>query len=234
MNLDESFCGPSTLHWLGCDSYGQDLALLIVQGMGRSVLVALLVVALKLAIALPMGTVLAWAPQLLRRVCLRLIDAILAFPGILLAILFAALMEPGLGALVITLAITGWAAPTRLVQSLLRQNLNQPYVEAAQASGAGIVGLHWRTLYPALWGQLALYAVQALAAASLAEAALCFLGLGGAPGTVSLGHLIAEGRNYLVEHPRLSLAPGMALFALILTLNIADERVRRRYILTSR
>jgi peptide/nickel transport system permease protein len=234
MNLEQAFCGVSTIHWLGCDPYGQDLAWLIARGLARSAGVATAVVALKLAVALPAGTALAWAPPLMRRALLRLMDAILAFPGILLSILLASLWEPGVGALIVSLAVTGWAFPARLIHSLLRQNLQKPFVEAAQAAGSGFLRLHLRTLYPALWGQLALYAVQALAAAALAEATLCFLGLGGSPGTVSLGHLIAEGRYYLVEHPRLSLAPGLALFALVLALNGAAETVRRRFGLKTR
>ena len=170
MNLDMAFCAPGAAHWLGCDPYGQDLALLIARGLGRSITVATAVVALKLLIALPAGTLLAWAPPLPRAICLRALDAILAFPGILLAILFAALLEPGLRSLIITLAILA-GRTTRLVQASCDRI--SVALRGSSPHQAPALRMHWKrfTPPPGTDGGLP---VHALASAGMAEVALCF------------------------------------------------------------
>ena len=227
-DLSQAFCESSATHLLGCDAYGNDLGWRTAFGVFHSLKISTMTVTCTSLLGLIIGTGITFAPKPLASICLRLIDCFLAFPGLLLAILIAALMPPSPYTVVFSLVIMGWASHARLVRVLLLQTLKQPYVEAARATGASPLRILIREVYPALWGQLLVQATLGLSSVILAEASLSFLGLGGPIGQPSLGALIAEGREYLVESPHVAIVPGCALLLLVLMFQILSRPLSKR------
>lgn len=228
-DLASAFQGPSGAHWLGCDAFGSDLGRQLLAGSWHALWIGLVVTALNMFTGLVIGTVAGLAPYWLDEAIARVIDLTLAFPGLLLAIFLTAMMPRSEGTVIFALALTGWTTRARFCRSLVRQIASEPYVEAAIASGAGHARVVLRHIWPALGGQLLVQSALSLGYVILAEASLSFLGLGGATENPSWGRLIAEGREYMVEAPHLSIIPGLVFLTAVIACNLIAEGLRRRF-----
>lgn len=227
-NLAAALAKPSISHWLGCDAYGVDLGHRLLVGAWQSLRVAAAVTLMTMAIGLVVGTAAALAPSPFRQLIGRVIEAFMAFPGLLLAILIAAVMPHSETTIVFALTITRWTTPARFCQSLISKATDEPFVEAARAAGASELRIVVTHLWPAIFGQLLVQASFFMGYVILAEAGLSFLGLGGSTGNSSWGRLIAEGRDYLVEAPHLSLIPGIAFMMAVLSFTLIAEGLRKK------
>ena len=157
---------------------------------------------------------------------MRLVDVLLAFPGILLAIALSAVLGPGLANVVLALSIIGWTGFARLVRAETLSIRNRTHVESAVALGAKparILGLH---VLPLLAGPLSVQATFGFAGAIVAEASLSFLGLGTQPPTPSWGAMLSEGRSFLLVAPHVALFPGTAVFTTVLGINLLGDALR--------
>lgn len=226
VNLTNAFCFPNAHHLLGCDAYGKDLAERILLGTWHSISLSTFVVSLTGLLGLFSGTLLAFSTGIIFQIGMRFIDCFLAFPGLLLAILIAAVSPPSSVTIGVSLIVMGWAPQARLVNALLRQTLPLSFVEASKAAGASNWRILWHDLYPAIFKQLSIQWVFSISHIIIGEAGLSFLGLGGPLGSFSWGALIAEGRDYLVEAPHLSLIPGFILFLAALTFQLLAQELR--------
>lgn len=227
-NLAMALAKPSASHWLGCDAYGVDLASRALVGAWQSLRVAAIVTMMTMVIGLLIGTSAALAPSPFRQLIGRVIEAFMAFPGLLLALLIAAVMPHSEATIVFALTITRWTTPARFCQSLITKAINEPYIEAARAAGASHARIIAKHLWPSMLGQLLVQASFFMGYVILAEAGLSFLGLGGTTGNSSWGKLIAEGRDYLIEAPHLSLVPGVAFMLAILSFTLIAEGLRKK------
>ena len=227
-DLSRSMAGPSFQHFLGCDPYGVDLGRRLLVGAWQSVRVALVVTALTISIGIMVGTTAAFASQRLSTVILRLIDMLMAFPGLLLAILLASIMPHNEATIIFALSVTRWTGSARFCHALVGSTMREAYIEAARANGASTLRLITRHIWPALTGQVLIQASLSMSAVILAEASLSFLGLGGSTNNSSWGKIIAEGREYLIEAPHLSLFPGIIFIASVLAFTLLAEGLRLR------
>ncbi len=216
MNLSEQFCAVSFTHPLGCDALGQDLLLRIFYGTLPTVGTAFLAVIISGVLGLIFGILTNVLPSPLERILLKIIDVFLAFPGLLLAILLASLLPPSSASVLFCLSVTGWAPQARFVRVLFRKIWSMQNIEAAVALGASHQRIFIKEVWPNLARPLLVLWTATLSSMVLAEASLSFLGLGGPLGQNSWGALIAEGRDYLIESPSLSLMPGIALMIVVL------------------
>lgn len=219
--------GPSATHWLGCDAFGADLAAEIFAGALHSLIIATIVTVANLSLGLLIGTLAAVAPAGAAVLFTRLIDCFLAFPGILLAIFLASIMPRSSQTALIALALTGWATRARFCRTAVKQLLGTLYIEAAVASGASRSRIVLRHLWPAVAGQLLVQGALSAGYVIIAEASLSFLGLGGTTDNFSWGRLIADGRDYLVEAPHLSIFPGVAFVFAVIAFNLLAEGLRQ-------
>jgi peptide/nickel transport system permease protein len=226
--LSRALAAPSEQHWFGCDPFGADLGARLLAGAWRSLRVATAVTGLTMAAGFAIGAAAAAASPAADAALMRAADLFLAFPGILLAILIASFMPHSEASVIFALAATGWAGRARFCRGLVRNVLARPYVEAASASGASLARLLRRHVLPNVTGQLLIQASLSMGGVILAEASLSFLGLGGALGNPSWGRLIAEGREYLVEAPHLSILPGIAFVLSVVGFNLLSEGLRIR------
>jgi peptide/nickel transport system permease protein len=160
---------------------------------------------------------------------MRLVDILLAFPGILLAIAFAAVLGPGLYHVVIALCLIGWTGYARLVRGEILSLREREFIQAAQALGSGPVRVILRHLVPNLVPPLLIQATFGLATAILAEGSLSFLGLGVEPPTPSWGAMLNEGRQFILVAPHLTTYPGLAIMLTVLALNLVGDALQERF-----
>ncbi len=158
----------------------------------------------------------------------RVLDVLLAFPGLLLAIGLTAALGPSLWNVVLALAALGWTGYARVARAQVAALRRREFVEAARALGAPTRRILARHVFPLAAAPLIVQATFGVSGASVAEASLSFLGLGAAPPTPSWGAMLDEGRAFLLVAPHLTLAPGAALAATVLALQLVGDALRDR------
>jgi peptide/nickel transport system permease protein len=226
-DLDHTLEGPSAAHPLGTDTIGRDVLTRLLYGARVSLVVGLCVVALSVTVGVLAGGLAGLLGGWVDRVLSGLIDVLLAFPGILLAIALVAILGPGLFNVVFALAALGWVPFARLVRGQVLLLREQEFVAAAQSLGAGPGRVLHAHLLPNLVGPLTVQATFATAGAILAEASLSFLALG-AQGLPSWGAMLDHGAEVFLLAPHLAASPGIAILVTVLALNFLGDALRDR------
>ncbi|MFC4279041.1 ABC transporter permease [Achromobacter aloeverae] len=215
------------MYWLGTDDQGRDMLSAILYGLRISLMVGLSAVALATAIGSLVGLVAAYAGGLLDAVLMRVVDFVLGFPSILVALVLLAVMGRGVDKVILALVLVQWAHYARIMRGRALQERRKEYVEAAINLGFPAWRIILFHLMPNCIGPVMVYATVQIANAIALEATLSFLGVGVPITEPSLGLLIANGFQYLLSGDYwISLFPGIALLLLILTINILGDRLR--------
>ena len=220
--------GPTAGHLLGLDELGRDVWSRLLAGARISLAVGLVVVGVSASVGLVVGAVAGYVGGVVDEVISRVIDILLAFPGILLAIALVAVLGPSLVNVVLALSAIGWVGYARLVRGQVLKARELEFVQAARALGAGPARLLTRHLIPTAIPALVVQATLGMAGAILSEAALSFLGLGVQPPTPSWGTMINGGRVHLIDAPHLTVFPGIAIAMLVLGFNFLGDGLRDR------
>jgi peptide/nickel transport system permease protein len=165
---------------------------------------------------------------------MRAVDILMAFPGILLAIAFTAVLGPGLDHVILALCLIGWTGYARLVRGEILSLKEKEYIQAARAVGCSPSRTIIRHLIPNLLPPLLIQATFGLAGAIIAEGSLSFLGLGVEPPTPSWGSMLNEGRQFLLVAPHLTTYPGLAIMITVLGLNMLGDSLQNRLQATGR
>ena len=219
----EGLTPPSHAHWFGQDQLGRDIFSRVIYGSRISIWVGVATVSLSLAIGMAVGAISGYYGGFVDELFMRIVDILMAFPGILLAIAMVAILGPGLNHVILALCIIGWVGYARLVRGQVLYLRELDYVTAAQAIGATparIIAFH---LLPNLIAPLIVEATFGMAGAILAEASLSFLGLGAQPPTPSWGAILNDGRDYLLFAPHHTTFPGLVMMVVILGLNFLGD-----------
>ena len=218
---------PSELAWLGTDQFGRDVWSRVVYGARVSLTVGLAVAVASVLIGTFIGVVAGYV-RWLDGVVMRIMDGLMAIPGILLAIALVALS--GASKLTVIVAITIPEVPrvVRLVRSIVLSVREEPFVEAAISVGTPLPKLLWRHVLPNCIPPLIVQSTYIAASAMLTEAILSFLGAGTPPETPSWGNMMAEGRTFFPIAPWIVLLPGFALALTILAVNVLGDALRDR------
>ena len=222
-NLAADLLPQSPQHLLGTDKLGRDVLSRILYGGRVSIFVGVASVAVSLTLGFFIGSIAGYFGGWIDELLMRLVDVLLAFPGILLAIALTAVLGPGLNHVVLALCVIGWTSYARLTRAEILLLRERDFISAAQALGgspARIIVLH---MLPNLASPLTIQATFHMAAAILAEGALSFLGLGIQPPSPSWGSMLNEGRQFLLVAPYLTTFPGIALMATVLGLNLVGD-----------
>jgi peptide/nickel transport system permease protein len=226
LDLAQRLNGPSWAHPLGVDELGRDVLARLVVGARVSLLVGLAVVSLSATIGVIVGAVAGYAGGWVDELSGRLMDVLLAFPGILLAIALVAMLGPSLNHVVLALVVIGWVSYARLVRGQVLKLRELEYVQAARALGARPVRILVRHIVPATLPSVTVQATLGMAAAMISEASLSFLGLGVQPPTPSWGTMLDAGRSHLFDAPHLTIFPGVAIALLVLGFNFVGDALR--------
>ena len=226
-NLVARLVPPSAAHWMGTDELGRDVLSRVIYGARVSMSVSVSVVFGAGIIGLILGSLAGYFGGWFDRfVNIILINAFLSFPGILLAIAFAAFLGPGLGNVIIALTITGWAGYARLARAQVLQAKEMDYVTAARSLGASHKRILVRHLLPNIIQPVLVQGTIALAGAILAESTLSFLGLGVLAPMSSWGAMLNDARGHLFDAPHMVIFPALAVMTAVLAFNLLGDALR--------
>ncbi len=220
--------GPSARHPFGLDELGRDILARVLAGARISFFVGLTVVSISATVGTVLGGIAGYVGGTLDDVISRVIDTLLAFPGLLLAIALVAVLGPSLTNVLLALTVIGWVGYARLVRGQVLRTREFEYVQAARALGAGTVRILWRHVVPPALPAVVVQATLGMGAAIIGEAALSFLGLGVQPPTPSWGTMLNGGRAHLLDAPHLTIFPGLAIALLVLGFNFLGDGLRDR------
>jgi peptide/nickel transport system permease protein len=217
---------PSAAHLFGTDEIGRDVLARIIWGSRASLLAGLVSVMLALAVGVPIGLVSGYAGGALDATVMRIIDAMLAIPFLILAIALAAFLGPSLSNAMIAIGITQMPIFARLTRAQVLSVKHEDYIEAAHAIGNPQHRIVLRHILPNIVPPLLVQATLATAAAIIAEASLSFLGLGQQPPNPSWGSMLNTAKNFMAQAPWMAIWPGLAIFSLVLSLNLFGDGLR--------
>ena len=226
-NLATRLQPPSMQHWMGTDELGRDIFSRILFGARISLLVSICVVLGCGTIGLTLGLLAGYTGGAFDRVVnLLLINAFLSFPGVLLAIAFAAFFGPGIGKVILALVITGWAGYARLARAQVLKVKESEYILAARSLGASPLRIVLRHLLPNILQPVLIQATIGMAGAILAEATLSFLGLGVLAPIASWGAMLNDARSHLFDAPHMVVFPALAVMLAVLAFNLLGDAWR--------
>ena len=222
----EALQPPGGRFLLGSDQFGRDVASRVVYGARVSLLVGLISVSIAVAIGAPLGLVSGYYGGRLDALIMRVMDVLLAFPGILLALAIVSVLSPGLGNVMIAVGLSAVPGYARLVRATVLAAREHLYVEAARALGRRDGGILVRDILPNVVAPLIVTATLGLGGAILSAAALSFLGLGSQPPQPEWGRMLSEGRDYLREAWWISTFPGLGILLTVLAMNLVGDGLR--------
>lgn len=225
-DLGHLLAGPSRHHILGTDGIGRDVASRLIYGARWSVGAALVVSALVTVIGLIVGATSGYIGGRVDRAVMWVVDALLAFPTLLLALAVIGTVGPGLRGVLVALVVAGWATTARVVRSEVLSLRERDFVVAARAIGASTPAVLVRHVLPNVLSPVLVLATLEVGQLILALAGLSFLGLGVQSPTPEWGTMINEGRAFLFRKPELMIYPGIAISLVAVAFNILGDRVR--------
>ena len=225
-DLASALLGPSSKHWLGTDAMGRDTLSRIIYGSQTSLKIGLIVVTLACLSGIILGTIAGYYGGWTHSVIMRLIDALMSFPMILLAMVITALMGSGMRNVIIALSVAMMPTYARVMCAQVLSIKENDYVTASRSIGASNLRIMLRHTIPNCFPPLIVLVTMMLGGVILVEAGLSFLGIGIKPPTPTWGNMINDGRLYLLTLPILSFAPGFALMSLIFAFNMVGDGLR--------
>jgi peptide/nickel transport system permease protein len=217
---------PSGQHWLGTDELGRDILSRIIYGSRISLLVSVVAVTIALVLGIVIGMASGYFGGKVESIAMRCMDALSAFPAILLALAILSVLGPGIENAMIAIGVVYVPAFARIMRGSVLWVKQTEYVEAARAAGAGDLYIMRRAIFPNCVSPLIVHASLAFASAIIVEAALSFLGLGTQPPTASWGAMLSEGRQYALQNVWYSISAGVAIFLAVLGLNLLGDGLR--------
>ena len=225
-NLRERLQAPTVEHLLGTDEQGRDMLTRIIFGGRIALMVGVFSLLIGLVFGVTMGLLSGYYGGWIDTIIMRFTDLLLAFPYILLVIAIVSILGPDIFNAMIAIGVRIIPEFARLVRSIVLSIRSKEYVLSARSVGASDLRIIIRHVLPNCTAPIIVTSTLLLAGAILAEASLSFLGLGAQPPDPSWGTMVARGRDYLVTHPHLSIAPGMAILIVVYSLNVFGDWLR--------
>ncbi|HZQ97865.1 MAG TPA: ABC transporter permease [Chloroflexota bacterium] len=218
---------PSWAHLLGTDDIGRDVLSRVIYGSRISLEVGVITVVISLTIGVTLGLVSGYFGGWVDDVIMRVVDAIQAFPGLILALAISAALGPAIGNVMIAIGVVAAPGIARLTRGQALSMRERDFVAAARVIGVSPLAIMFRHIWPNVTAPIVVQTSLLMANAILTEAGLSFLGVGVQPPTPSWGSMLQTGRQYLETAPWISLAPGTAIFLTVLAFNFVGDGLRR-------
>ncbi|MFI5047859.1 MAG: ABC transporter permease subunit, partial [Acidimicrobiia bacterium] len=220
------FSGPSSAHWAGTDELGRDVFSRLLQGAGVSMRFSLIVVSMSLLVAVPLGLISGYVGGRTDAVLMRIMDGILSFPGLVLAIAIVSVLGPNIRNATIAITIAIIPGFTRLVRGQSLTVREENFIEASHAIGTSRPRVVWRHVLPNILGPLSVQASIVFGAVLLVEAGLSFLGLGVQPPTASWGVMLKRASDFNIAHPWGVIPAGVAIALTVFCFNAIGDGLR--------
>jgi peptide/nickel transport system permease protein len=225
-DLGNALSQPSLKHLLGTDAVGRDTLSRVIYGARTSLVIGLIVVTAACAVGMALGLIAAYYGGWTYLIVMRIIDALMSFPMVLLALVVAALLGSGLKNVIIALSIANLPIYTRLMCAQVLSVKENDYILAMRSMGASNLRIMLRHVAPNCFPPLIVLITMMLGTVILAEASLSFLGIGITSPTAAWGSMVNDGRQYLLKLPVLSLAPGFAIMLVVFAFNMVGDGLR--------
>ncbi|HEY5179256.1 MAG TPA: ABC transporter permease [Dermatophilaceae bacterium] len=229
VDATQRLLGSSAKHWFGTDKFGRDVLSQILMGSRTTLFVGLVAVGVAAVIGVPLGILAAMTTRRLGELLMRGNDLLLAFPALLLAIMFGAVYNASTLTAMIAIGIASVPNFARVIRSGALQVMGTEYVLAARSAGRRPFAIGVRHVLPNVSSLIIVQTSVSFAIAVLAEAALSFLGLGTPPPTPSWGRMLLESQEMLYSAPRLAIFPGLAIAVAVLGFNLLGDGLRDRF-----
>ena len=211
---------------LGCDALGRDILSRLLYGARVSISIGVVVALLAACFGTMMGLLAGFAGGVVDAVISRIVDVLFAFPLLIFAIGLMGMMGPGIFNIILALVLKDWVITCRLVRGQTLDVRDKEYVEAAVAVGASRMHVMTREILPNILSPVIVFATIRMATIIMVEASLSFLGIGVQPPTPAWGSMIADGRSFMLDAWWVSGFPGMAIFLLVLSVNLTSQGLR--------
>lgn len=225
-DLNQTLSSPSRAHLLGTDGLGRDTLSRIIYGARTSLIVGLIVVSFAATVGMGLGLIAGYFGGWIQMVLMRFIDTLMSFPMILLALVVSALLGGGIKNVIIALSVGLTPVYARLMCGQVLAVKENDYILAGKVMGASNRRMMLRHLVPNCLPSLIVLITMMLGTTILAEAGLSFLGVGIEPPTAAWGSMVNDGREYLLTHPILSFAPGLAIMLTVFAFNMVGDGLR--------
>jgi peptide/nickel transport system permease protein len=227
-HLDRRLAPPGRAHWLGTDNLGRDLLSRTIYGSRSALLVGIVSVAISCLLGSLVGLLAALSARALDQLLMLVMDSLLSFPTVLLAITVVSFLGYGLTQVMVAVGVIYSPTFARLVRAETLALRSEGYVEASQALGSPPLKVVFRHILPNLLGKVVVQCSITFALTVVIEASLSYLGLGAQPPTPSWGLMLKDARDYLVQAPWMALYPGLALAFTVLCFNILGDALSER------
>ena len=225
-NLDNALLQPSRQHLLGTDSLGRDTLSRIIYGTRTSLIIGFAAIGVGALIGMILGLVGGYFGGITQTIIMRLVDALMSFPMILLALVIAALLGGGLRNIVLAIGISLVSVYARLMWAQVLSVKQTDYILAERSMGASNLRIMLRHIFPNSFPPIIVMVTLMIGSAILAEAGLSFLGVGVKPPTAAWGGMVSEGYRYILSSPILSFAPGIAIMLVVFAFNMVGDGLR--------
>ena len=225
MNIPNKFLKPdfSSEHFLGTDNFGRDILSRIMYGSRNVLLVGIGSVTLGTVIGIFLGAVASMFKRFANTIIMRIMDGLMAFPGILLAMMLVTVVERGIQGSIIAISIFMVPVFARLVYSMILDTEDLLFIKAAKSYGSSKIQIFFRHYIPAMLPKLITQFSSAIGSAVMIETSLSFLGLGIQPPFASWGLMLSESRQFFLIYPYLAVAPGIAIIITVLGFNLIGD-----------
>ncbi len=217
---------PSSDFWLGTDHNGRDIFTRLIHGMSITLYIGFLSVFVGMVIGVPMGILSGYYGKLLDTIIMRIVDVLLAFPGILLAIALVSVLGGSINNVIVAVGIFSIPGFARIVRGTTMAVSKLEYIEAVRALGASDLRIIFLHILPNIVSPIIVQATIRIAIAILIASGLSFLGLGAQPPTPEWGAMLSQGRSYMFDHPYVALFPGLAIVSVVLAFNLFGDGLR--------
>ena len=225
-NLEHRLLSPNTEYLLGTDNLGRCILSRLIHGTSVSLQIGVMVVGIAAFVGVTLGLVAGYRGGLIDELIMRIVDILLAFPGIILALVIAGILGPSLFNVMLALAVVGWTSYARVVRGAVLSVKEKEFVEAVRALGTGEARIMFRHILPNVMAPVIVMATLGMAHVILAAAALGFLGLSAQPPTPEWGSMLNDGRAFMRTAPHLTIFPGLAIMVTVLAFNFLGDGLR--------
>ncbi len=226
MDIPNKLQPPNSQHLLGTDSLGRDTLSRIIYGSRTSLIIGFSVMGISSVAGIVLGLMAAYFGGAIYHVIMRFMDALMAFPMLLLALLVASLLGSGMLNVIIALGIGMVSAPCRLMCGVVMSVKQNDYVLSAQAMGMSNSRIMFQEILPNAFPPLLVMITIGIGAVILAEAGLSFLGIGITPPTATWGGMVNDGYKFIISHPVLAISPGVAIMLIVFGFNMLGDGLR--------
>ena len=226
LTLEGAPLPPNAQFWFGTDLLGRDLLSRLIFGAQTSLIIGVVANGIAVLIGAAVGITAGYFRGWISTFLMRVTDLMMSFPGLLLAIVLAAIFKPSLWIVALVIAMVNWVQVARILYTETRSLSEREFIEAERSLGAGSGLILWRHILPHLVSTIVVWATLGISTTVLLEATLSFLGIGVQPPTPSWGNIIFENQTYFATAPWLVFIPGVAIILLALAFNLLGDALR--------